>query len=358
MRISLLVFGAMVPTRARVPHHGCLLSHRALPDFGCKMNPVIALQVLFGGVQLPLPENERSRLECLHSFRILGTSCEQAFDDIVRLATLICDTPIGKIGFVDQERVWLKAKIGFEFDEIPRERSFSAHAILRSDILLVPDPLADATFTNNLLVTEIGVRFFAGMPLITSSHQAIGAISVMDRVPHLMTAEQIDSLQILARRIVHELELRQTREAQSPHQSLHLAHSRQPSATILLVEDNHNLRNLLQRTLEGAGFSVFAAADGAEALRWCRQRDGTADLVVSDIVMPQLNGLELSERIHGIRPETKFLFITGFAHDFPELREPIKYSANILEKPFLPSELLRKVEDILNQGKAATGTEG
>jgi hypothetical protein len=62
-------------------------------------------------VQSPLPENEGSRLESLHSFRILGTSCEQIFDDILRLATLICDTPIGKIGFVDQERVWLKAKI-------------------------------------------------------------------------------------------------------------------------------------------------------------------------------------------------------------------------------------------------------
>ena len=117
----------------------------------------------------PLPENEGSRLESLRGFRILGTSCEQAFDDILRLATLICDTPIGKIGFVDEQRVWLKAKIGLEFDEIPRERSFSAHAILRPDILLVRDPIADATFANNLLVTELGVRFFAGMPLNQSA---------------------------------------------------------------------------------------------------------------------------------------------------------------------------------------------
>jgi hypothetical protein len=52
------------------------------------------------------------------------------------------------------------------------------------------------------------------------------------------------------------------------------------------------------------------------------------------------------------------LFITGFADQFPELRERIKYGPNILEKPFLPAELLRKVEDTLNQGKAATSTEG
>ena len=304
-------------------------------------------------MQSPLPENEGSRLESLHSFRILGTSCEQIFDDILRLATLICDTPIGKIGFVDQERVWLKAKIGFEFDEIPRERSFSAHALLRSDILIVPDPLADATFTNNLLVTEIGVRFFAGMPLITSSHQAIGVISVMDRVPHLMTAEQIDCLQILARRIVAELETRRTTNAQSPHQRLHLEPPRHRSITILIVEDNDALRNLLQRTLEGVGFSVFPAADGAEALCWSEQHEGTIEIVVSDIVMPALNGLDLSKRIRVARPDTKFLFITGFGDQFPELRE---YGENILEKPFLPSELVRKVDDILNQRQAATGT--
>src|ERR1039457_5980488 len=198
----------------------------------------------------PLPQHESSRLEVLRSFQILDTSPELAFDDIVLLATLTCDTPFAKIGFVDEERVWLKAKIGFEFDEIPRERSFSAHAILRSDILLVPDPLADATFANNLLVTEIGVRFFAGMPLITSSHQARGGISGMDRVPHLMTEEQIDALRILARRIVGEMETRPTTDAQPPHQRLHLEPPRSRSVTVLLVEDNDNLRNLLQRLLE------------------------------------------------------------------------------------------------------------
>jgi CheY-like chemotaxis protein len=304
-------------------------------------------------VSSPLPENEGSRLESLRGFRILGTSCEQGFDDILRLATLICDTPIGKIGFVDEQRVWLKAKIGLEFDEIPRERSFSAHAILRPDILLVPDPLADATFENNLLVTEIGVRFFAGMPLITSSHQAIGAISVMDRVPHLMTAEQIDSLQILARRIVGELETRRTTDAQSPHQRLHLEPPRHRSVTILIVEESVVLRELLQRALERHGFSVLCTADGAEALRWSDRHDGTIEILVTDIVLPGLNGLELSKRIREARPETKVVLITDFGDQFPELRE---YCAGILGKPFLPSELVRKVDDILNQGQTATGT--
>ena len=309
-------------------------------------------------MQSPLPQNEAGRLDSLRGLRILGTSCEQVFDDIAHLAALICDTSVAVIAFIDEQRVWFKAKIGLDLDEIPRDGSFCAYAILQPDILIVPEPLTDERFMSSLLVRQIGIQFYAGIPLTTDDGHPLGTLAVMDRVPHLMTAEQTDSLRILARRMVRELELRRTREAQSPHQRLHLAQSRQPSATILLAENNDNLRNLLQRTLEGAGFSVFPAVDGAEALRLCQQHDGTIDLVVSDIVMPQPNGLELSKRIRAARPETKFLFITGFSSQFPELREAIKHGTNILEKPFLPSELLRKVEDTLNQAKAATGTEG
>ncbi|MGO9087626.1 MAG: response regulator [Candidatus Sulfotelmatobacter sp.] len=309
-------------------------------------------------MQFPLPQNESSRLDHLRSFRILGTSSEQVFDDIAHLAALICDVPVAVIAFIDEQRVWFKAKIGLELDEIPRDGSFCAYAILQSDVLIVPDPPSDERFASSFLVKQIGIQFYAGIPLTTDEAHPLGTLAVMDRVPHLMTVEQSDSLRILARRMVRELELRRTRETPSPHQRLHFAPSRQPSATILLAEDNDNLRNLLQRTLEGAGFSVFPAADGAEALRLCQQHDGTIDLVVSDIVLPRPNGLELSERILAARPETKFLFVTGFGGQSPELREAIKCGTNILEKPFLPSELLRKVEDTLNQGKAATGTEG
>jgi CheY-like chemotaxis protein len=309
-------------------------------------------------VQSPLPQNEGPRLESLRSFRILGTTREQVFDDIAHLAALICDTPVAVIAFIDEQRVWLKAKIGLELDEIPRDGSFCAYAILQSDVLIVPDPLFDERFMSHVQVTQLGIRFYAGVPLIVDDAHALGVLAVMDRVPHLMTEEQIDSLRILAQRTIHELEMRRTREAPSPHQRLHLAPIRQPSATIVLAEDNDNLRNLLHRVLEADGFSVLSAGDGAEALRLCQQHDGTIDLMVSDIVMPRLDGFQLWEQVRTAHPEIKFLFITGFAEQFPELRELIKSGATILEKPFLPSELLHKVEDTLNQGKRATGTDG
>ena len=307
-------------------------------------------------MQFPLPLNEGARVESLRSLRILGTSCEQVFDDIAHLAALICDAPVAIIAFIDEQRVWFKAKIGVELDEIPRDCSFCAYAILQPDVLIVPDPLADERFMNSFLVKQIGIQFYAGIPLITDDTHAVGALAVMDRVPHLMTAEQSDSLRILARRIMRELELRRTREAHLPRGQLRLAPRPQRSVTILIVEDDDNLRNILRRALEGHGFSVFPAAEGAEALRLCQQH--TIDLVISDIVLPGLNGIDLAERIRAARPKMKFLFITGFGDQFPELSELIKSGTNILEKPFLPSELLRKVEDTLNRDKTATVTEG
>jgi CheY-like chemotaxis protein len=304
-------------------------------------------------VSSPQPENEGSRLESLHSFRILGTSCEQAFDDIARLAALMCDAPVAVIAFVDEQKVWFKAKIGLEVDEIPRDGSFCSHAILQSNVLIVPDPISDKRFVNSFLVEEVGIRFYAGIPLITVDDYPVGTLAVMDRVPHLMTAEQTDSLQILARRIVGELETRGTTDDQLPHPRLQLVVPHRRSVTILIVEDDGVLRELLQRALEGYGFSVLRAANGAEALHWSERHEGTIEIVVTDIVLSDLNGLELSKRICAVHPETKLLFITGFGDQFPELRES---GASILEKPFLPSELLRKVDDIVTQGKDATGT--
>jgi len=306
-------------------------------------------------VDCPLTQNERSRLESLRSFRILGTSREQAFDDIARLASLVCDTPIAVIAFIDEQKVWFKATIGLDLDELPRDGSFCAYAILQPDVLIVPDPISDERFMSSLLVKQLGIQFYAGIPLTTDDAYPLGALAVMDRVPHLLTAEQRDSLRILARRMTRELELRRPRETPS---CLRPTSPTPRDVTILVVEDDDNLRNLLHRTLEGNGFSVLSAADGADALRLCQQHDGAIDLVVSDVVMPRLNGLELEMRIRAIRLETRFLLITGFGDQLPELRERIKCGANVLEKPFLSSELVRRVEDTLNQEKAATGTEG
>ncbi len=302
---------------------------------------------------MALPHNEGPRLESLRSFRIVGTSCEQVFDDIAHLAAIICDTPVAVIAFNDEQKVWFKAKIGLELDDVPRDDSFCAHAILQSDALIVSDPISDERFMSSFLVKQIGIQFYAGIPIITADNYPIGTLAVMDRIPHLMTVEQMNSLKVLARQIVHDLERRRATDAQSPKRRVHLEPTHHRSVTVLIVEDDGDLRKLLQRALERDGFAVLSAANGAEALRWSEQHQGTIEILVSDVVMPGVSGIELSKQVLAKHPETKLLFITGFGDQFPELHE---YAANILEKPFLPSELLRKVADVLSQGESVTGT--
>ena len=158
----------------------------------------------------PLPEREAQRLRALREFEILDTLPEQAYDDITRIASQICDTPVALVSLVDEERQWFKSRRGIEVTETARDVAFCAHAILEPDrLLVVEDALRDPRFTNSPLVAgEDGVRFYAGAPLVTGDGHALGTLCVIDRQPRALTDSQLDSLQALSRQIVAQLELR------------------------------------------------------------------------------------------------------------------------------------------------------
>ena len=128
-------------------------------------------------MKAPPSENEEARLEALRRYAILDTFPEQDFDDLARLAALICGTPIALVSLVDRERQWFKAKIGLDEKQTSRDVSFCAHAILKPDVMIVPDTLEDARFRKNALVTgEPHIRFYAGAPLITENGHALGSL--------------------------------------------------------------------------------------------------------------------------------------------------------------------------------------
>jgi PAS domain S-box-containing protein len=155
------------------------------------------------------PPDEPERLDVLRSYRILDTPPEEAFDDLVRLASRICGTPIGLVSFVDEHRQWFKARIGLGVSETPREFSFCAQGLAASGPFVVKDARADERFASNPLVTgEPHIRFYAGAPLRTPSGHCLGAMCVIDHVPRELSPEQLDALEILSREVVSRLELR------------------------------------------------------------------------------------------------------------------------------------------------------
>ena len=122
---------------------------------------------------------------------------------------------------------------------------------------------------------------------------------------------------------------------------------------VLVVEDEPALRALISVSLEKRGYHVLVAEDGAAAIRILENNPGDIDLVVSDIMMPKMNGLELRKKAILLVPEMRFLFISGYAEDTIGQTAHLPQDAGYLEKPFLPAELARKVRALLNENEAS-----
>ncbi len=158
---------------------------------------------------VPIPHNEKERLDSLRRLEVLDTPEEHVFNHLTELASYICGTPIAIISLMDAERQWFKAKVGLEAKETPREVAFCAHAIMQTDLFVVPDAHQDARFAQNPLVTAgPEVRFYAGAPLVTRDQHVLGTLCVIDRVPRELTPPQEEALRKLSQQVVTLLEMR------------------------------------------------------------------------------------------------------------------------------------------------------
>ena len=163
-----------------------------------------------------LPLNELARLRVLDRYAILDSSPETCFDELARMAAMVCQAPSALIGLVTGNRQWLKAQWGLSLVELPRTEAICSHTILGEDLLVVPDLGEDVRFADHpLVVAGPRFRFYAGVPVLTASGEALGTLAVMDIRPRELEPAQTEALRILGRQVLAQLELRrQLREQQ------------------------------------------------------------------------------------------------------------------------------------------------
>ncbi|MCH8180652.1 MAG: EAL domain-containing protein [Proteobacteria bacterium] len=162
------------------------------------------------------PDDEAARLSALQSYHVLDTQAEQAYDDLTTLAAQSLGVPISVVSLIDSDRQWFKSRVGLDAPQTPRSMAFCDHAIRGREVMVVPDARLDPRFADNPLVTgEPHIRFYAGAPLINPDGQALGTLCIIDRQPRSFSPQQCATLDVLARQVMAQLELRKRNAALS-----------------------------------------------------------------------------------------------------------------------------------------------
>ena len=165
------------------------------------------------GAPSTLKWTEAERLAELRDLRVLDSPSDPAYDDLARIAALVCATPIALVSFVDETRQWFKTEIGFGCSETPLDQSICAYVLTEDDLLVIPDLTADPRTAGNPLVTKGSrIRFYAGAPIRSGAGIPLGSLCMIDTVarPDGLTAAQGATLQALARQLSSLLEHRRS----------------------------------------------------------------------------------------------------------------------------------------------------
>jgi two-component system cell cycle sensor histidine kinase/response regulator CckA len=116
----------------------------------------------------------------------------------------------------------------------------------------------------------------------------------------------------------------------------------------MVVEDDDGVRDLVRLMLEANGYTVLTVADADEATRVCRERPTSVDLLLTDVMMPEINGAALAERLAALAPDMRVLFMSGYSDEAVQRHGMLAVEAAFLEKPFTERTLARKVREVLD----------
>lgn len=152
------------------------------------------------------------RLAALRSLRLLDTPAEQAYDRLTRLAAKLLNAPVALVSLVDENRQFFKSCLGLgepwmSARETPLTHSFCQHALGGREPLVIEDARTHPVVRDSLAIRDLDVVAYAGVPLVTSTGEALGTLCVIDHRPRAWTTDQIDTLRDLAAAVLTEIEL-------------------------------------------------------------------------------------------------------------------------------------------------------
>ncbi|QQL50363.1 GAF domain-containing protein [Mucilaginibacter ginkgonis] len=152
--------------------------------------------------------NEQLRLDAVRRFLDIGESIDKDLADVVNLAAEICETPISLITLIDADTEWIKAAKGINSEPVSRTQTFCQYTIQQEEILEIPDATLDVRVNHlDAVVNDPNIRFYAGASLVTHDGNRLGSLCVLDTQPRKLTKMQCSTLKVLARQVVHIMEL-------------------------------------------------------------------------------------------------------------------------------------------------------
>ncbi|MFZ6053459.1 GAF domain-containing sensor histidine kinase [Halocola ammonii] len=159
-------------------------------------------------IEDPALETEAERLRALREYEILDGTTDEELNDLVELASEICETPISLVTLIDEDRQWYRAKKGIDENGTSRDVAFCNYTILQHELVEIKDATKDERVKDNPYVTsdEDHIRYYAGVPLTNRNGYNLGSLCVVDTEPRELNDFQTKSLKFLAKQVVRKLD--------------------------------------------------------------------------------------------------------------------------------------------------------
>ncbi len=281
-------------------------------------------------------DHEQARLAALHSYRILDTAPEAAFDALARRAADYCGSAVGGVAFIDEKRCWFKARYGIARTEIERGLSFSDQAFRNAGIFVVPDATQDPRFNHLPIVTQDGFRFFAASPLVSPAGFALGALCILDRQPRDLSPVQAAALKTLTAETIDLLEKRrkESRVASDSTPPFGAKVEFTGKKCLLIVDDDDAVRSFVCVASRRLGYQVIEASNGVEALKQLDENPDKIGLVLTDVNMPLMDGVELVKALKKRPIATPIAVMSGRFDSYIRSALQAEGVTALLSKPF------------------------